>query len=314
MTSPGEQTEETGSEGSSVAESSGRIARAKARAEEAKRVGADMLAREEAHRFSVRVAVEAFNRDQRFAGGLLAGGLAFRLFLWLLPFSLVVVATLGNVATQLEQPASDLAQQAGLSAALAGTVAKAVDSSDEGRWYLLLVGVLFMLWAGIGVVKALRLISGLAWGVPPKMNLNPLASSAMVFVVAVAIIGAHLLSIGLTGAFTSDLLVLVGESVVLVALTIWVFWNLPHFGEATWLNMIPGGVLVSVGILASRLVTSWFYADRLDRVNDLYGALGVASVFLAWLFILARLWVVGASLNASGHFTPGSPSRAASDG
>jgi uncharacterized BrkB/YihY/UPF0761 family membrane protein len=218
------------------------------------------------------------------------------------------------VATQLDQQPSDLAQQAGLSAALAGTVAEAVHSSGEGRWYLIVVGVFFMLWAGIGVVKALRLISGLAWAVPPKMNLNPVASSAMVFVDALAVIGTHFVSVRLSGAFTRDLWFVIGESVVLVAITTWVFFKLPHSPEATWLNMIPGGVLVSVGILVSRLVTSWYYADRLDRVDDLYGALGVASVFLAWLFILARLWVAGASLNASGHFASDTTPRETSDG
>lgn len=262
-----------------------------------------MLAREETNRLSVRVAVETFNRDRRFAGGLLAGGLAFRVFLWLLPFSLVIVGLLGNLASELQQPPSDLAEQAGLSAALAGTVAKAVHSSGEGRWYLIVVGGFLVLWAGMGVVKAVRLISGLAWDVPPKMNLNPVASSAMVIVVFASILVTHLLSVRLqTGPFARGFLVVMGETVVLVAIATWIFWELPHSAAASWLSMIPGGVLVALGVLVTRLVTSVYYADRLDRVDDLYGALGVASVFLAWLFILARLWVAGASLNASGHF------------
>ncbi len=281
----------------------GRIARARARAEEAKRVGAEMLAREETNRLSVRVAVATFNRDRRFAGGLLAGGLAFRLFLWLLPFSLTVVALLGSLSTKLEQPPSDLAERAGLSAALAGTVAKAVHASGEGRWYLLVVGVFFTLWAGMGVVKAVRLISGLAWDVPPKMNLNPVASSAMVSVVVTAVFGGHLVAALIQrGPFASDFLALVGEGAFLVVVATWVFWKLPHANEANWQAMVPGGVLVTLGVLVTRLVTSVYYAGRLERVDDLYGALGVASVFLAWLFIIARLWVAGSSLNASTYF------------
>ena len=114
----------------------------------------------------MRTVLEAFDRDRRFAGGLLAGGLAFRVFLWLLPFSLVVVALLGGAASQFEEPVSDLARQAGLSAALAATVAQAAEASGQGRWYLLIVGIVFLLWAGMGVVKAIRLIAGLAWEVP----------------------------------------------------------------------------------------------------------------------------------------------------
>jgi uncharacterized BrkB/YihY/UPF0761 family membrane protein len=248
------------------------------------------------------VAVETFNRDQRFAGGLLAGGLAFRFFLWLLPFSLVVVVLLGNFATMLEKPASYIAERAGLSAALAGTVAKAVDASGEGRWYLLVVGVFFMLWAGMGVVKAGRLISGLAWGVPPKMNLNPLASSAMVVVVISAVFASHLMAASLQeGPFGRDVLVVIAEAAILVSISTWVFWNLPHAGEARLWAMLPGAALVTVGVYFTRLITSIYFAGRLDRIDDLYGALGIASVFLAWLFIIARLWVAGASLNAASH-------------
>ncbi len=259
-----------------------------------------MLAREESNRLSVRVAVQTFNRDRRFAGGLLAGGLAFRLFLWLLPFSLVVVALLGGVSSGWNQPASDLAENAGLSAAVAGTVAKAVHDSEQGRWYLLVVGVFFTLWAGMGVVKAFRLISGLAWDVPPKMSLNPVASSAMVSVVVAVVVGGHLVAALIQrGPFATDVLALVGECAFLMVIATWVFWTLPHAAEAKWPAMLPGGVLVTLGVLVTRIITAVYFAGRLDRVDDLYGALGVASVFLAWLFIIARLWVAGSSLNSS---------------
>ncbi len=56
---------------------------------------------------------------------------------------------------------------------------------------------------------------------------------------------------------------------------------------------------MAVGFAALRIVTIVWFANRLDRVDDLYGALGVATVFLAWLFIVARLLVAGASLNAT---------------
>ena len=41
---------------------------------------------------------------------------------------------------------------------------------------------------------------------------------------------------------------------------------------------------------ALRIVTIVWFANRLDRVDDLYGALGVATVFLACLFIVAPCW------------------------
>ena len=43
---------------------------------------------------SVAVPFRAIDRNRRVAAGVLAGGIAYRLFLWLLPFGLVGLALL----------------------------------------------------------------------------------------------------------------------------------------------------------------------------------------------------------------------------
>ena len=277
-----------------------RLARVKTQAQAAKKAGTEILEREQANRSSVRIAVDAFDRDRRFAGGLLAGGLAFRLFLWLLPLALVLVTLFGGTADQLDQPPSDLARQSGFSAAIAATVAEGVEASSDGRWYLLAIGVFLTLWAGMGVAKAARLISGLTWDVPPKMAQNPLASSAKLGIAVIVVLVINRLAISsLSGPFASDVFVIGVETVVLAALCALLFSRLPHAPGAGFWQMLPGAFVVAIGVMATRLATIVYFAGKLDRVDDLYGALGVASVFLAWLFIIARLWVVGTGLNAS---------------
>ena len=44
---------------------------------------------------TVKLVIDALREDRNTGGALLAGALAFRLFLWLLPAGLVVVALLG---------------------------------------------------------------------------------------------------------------------------------------------------------------------------------------------------------------------------
>jgi uncharacterized BrkB/YihY/UPF0761 family membrane protein len=279
-----------------------RLTRVKTQAEAAKKAGTEILEREQANRASVRIAVNALDRDRGFAGGLLAGGLAFRVFLWLLPLTLVVVTAFASAAEGLNQAPSDLARQSGLSSAIAATIAKGVEASNNGRWYLLVVGVFLTLWAGMGVVKAARLISGLAWEVPPKMGQNPLASSVRLGlgVIALAAIKFAVAS-ALSGPFVSDVLVIALETALLTLLCIWIFAHLPHAPGVGLREMWPGALLVALGALGTRVATIVYFSGKLDRVDDLYGALGVAAVFMAWLFILARLWVVGTGLNASTH-------------
>src|SRR4029450_7723792 len=46
---------------------------------------------------------EAFARDGEVGGGIIAGALAYRFFIWLLPFGLVLVAGLGLAAAPAHQ-------------------------------------------------------------------------------------------------------------------------------------------------------------------------------------------------------------------
>ena len=280
----------------------GRLDRVRSQAEAAKKAGNEILEREQANRASVRIAVDALDRDRRFAGGLLAGGLAFRVFLWMLPLSLVIVTAFAETAESLNQPPSDLARESGLSSAVAATIAKGVEASNDGRWYLLAVGVFLTLWAGMGVVKAARLISGLAWEVPPKMEQNPLASSVKLGLGVIVLLAINVAAAAaLGGPFVSDVLVIGLETSLLTLVCAWIFAHLPHAQGVGLREMWPGALLVALGALGTRVATIVYFSGKLDRVDDLYGALGVAAVFMAWLFILARLWVVGTGLNASTH-------------
>ena len=73
---------------------------------------------------SVRIAYEAYERDRRQAGSLLAGGLAYRLFLWLLPAALFAVAVVSLFAEATSRTPEEAADATGLGAALAVTVAE----------------------------------------------------------------------------------------------------------------------------------------------------------------------------------------------
>ena len=46
------------------------------------------------------------------------------------------------------------------------------------------------------------------------------------------------------------------------------------------------------------LATSVYFADKISRSNDLYGAMGVAIAVLLWLYLLTWGWVAAQFLNA----------------
>jgi uncharacterized BrkB/YihY/UPF0761 family membrane protein len=57
--------------------------------------------------------------------------------------------------------------------------------------------------------------------------------------------------------------------------------------------------MFGIGIRLLGLAASTYFAFRLDRTSDLYGALGIAIVMMLYLFLLARLFVAAQFLNAT---------------
>lgn len=273
---------------------------AKRRADDARR---SIEARAEslrARHASVRLAYAAFESDRKQAGALLAGGIAYRLFLWLLPTALLLVGLVGLVADFSSRSPERVAQDAGFGAALAVTVSQAANRSGSGSLYLLLVGAVLTLWAGRSVVKALRLTSAVAWRVQP----SPLERSIVAALTFTAIaIGLMLLPSVLPflhrGPFGLDVIVELVVLTGLVALSVWMQSILPHPEDAPWKAFVPGAIVLAMGSVLLRIVTQVYLAGRLGRVDDLYGALGLAAVFMAWLYLAGRLIVASFAVSAT---------------
>ena len=273
----------------------------KARAEIARRSVEAQTESLRARHAAVRIAYEAYERDRRQAGSLLAGGLAYRLFLWLLPAALFAVAVVGLFAEATSRTPEEAADATGLGAALAVTVAQAVEQSGRGSIYLLVLGGVLMVWAARSAVKGLRLTSAVAWGIrppsPPRSWMSALVFSGVTF--GVLLVPNVLLPFLHGGPFVADLLAEAFVFVALTALLVWVQALMPHGEGIPWSAFVPGAVVCTAGGFVLRLVTDVYFAGRLSRVDDLYGALGIAAVFMAWLYLIGRLLVAMFAVSAT---------------
>jgi uncharacterized BrkB/YihY/UPF0761 family membrane protein len=241
----------------------------------------------------------AVERELAFGGGLLAGGLAYRLFLWLLPIGLVGAQLLGFWLGSNEEAVEDAAREFGIGAAAVASAERAVETSQTNRFLLLLGGLVALAWFSLGFVRALQLAYSLAWGLPrPKLH-KPLYA-VLVFnglFLTLAVAGAALAwlrgELGLFGIVGVLLTIAFQTAVALL-----VMWLLPH--RATrWQELLPGAVLIAVGAQLVSVAVVFYFAPRIGRSTELYGALGTAAVLLVWLYVLARLITSGAFLNAT---------------
>jgi uncharacterized BrkB/YihY/UPF0761 family membrane protein len=272
----------------------GRVKRAAAWSKTtAKQVGERAVRARESHA-SVDIGFRTAERQKRVAAMVLAGGIAYRIFFWLLAVSVVAGGVLGffdpnAVQTTLERH--------GVTGWTAAAVSEVTRSSDSNEWWLLLVGGWLVLWTGYSGNKALALAHSTIWGVAAPGLDRPLRSSlrfsgyTLGFVAAIAA-ARYVREQNMIGGFVATMLVLG------VAFGFWlvVSRSLPNAASG-WLELMPGAAVVAVGLQAMHVFTVYFLGPKLESATQLYGLVGIVTTFLFWFYLGGRLIVSGATLN-----------------
>ena len=242
---------------------------------------------------------EVLRSERELGGGLIAGGVAFRIFLWLVPLGLVVAAVLSFWSTQDEDGFESSVQSFGIGAAAAQAASEALEYGDRNAVVVLLFGLVLLAWFTIGALRALNLAYALAWRLEPPRIRRPLHAIAvfnglflLAFVATLAEAWLHD-RIGDTALLTT-----VGAFAVGVAIALWAMWLLPHRATRAR-ELLPGAVLVAVGNQLVQIAVVFYFAPRLGRSEETYGAFGAAATMLVWLYVLSRLATEAAFLNAT---------------
>jgi len=270
----------------------------------------DVTARLLAHRHRLSARVEAarprhsavdfgltlLERDSSIGGGLLAGALAYRLFVLLLPSALLCVSGLGLYAGAVDKSTSEAARDAGLHGLIASQVASA--SSSDARWLVFLLMVPAVLYATATLYRALAIVHGIVWfgsgrGAGPRpAGIGMLLGALLLLVAAAQIVGWIRRHDQLGGlAALLAYLVLAGAAWLLVSL------HLPHL-DVGWRALLPGALLIGVGFLFVNVFNLYVTTRLVEGRADTYGALGIATALLLSLVIVGRLMVLSAELNA----------------
>jgi uncharacterized BrkB/YihY/UPF0761 family membrane protein len=259
---------------------------------------ADQAEDARAHHKTLDAAFEGFARDVEVGGGIIAGALAYKFFVWLLPFALVLVAALGITA----DAAGDTPTEAAKTLGIAGIVSQSIASAASGanRWYALIVGVPVLLYVTRSVLRALigahRLVwTDLAAAAPrptPKATLR-LLGLLLAFFAATALAGA-------ARAWSTGPGVVITLLMMVPYTGFWllVTMRLPH-RDANWKGLLPGAITFGIGIVLIQVFTAYVIAPMSLTKQGTYGALGIAAALLFGLYLIARLMVGAAVINAT---------------
>lgn len=246
---------------------------------------------------SVDFGFGLIERDSALGGGLLAGALAYRLFVFLLPTALLLVSGLGLYAGSIDKSPSKVAEDAGLHGLIASEVASAASGRHRGLVFLLMVPAVF--YAMVTLYRAIAKVHAIAWygsgrGIrTTRRGVGVFATALLLQLVAVEIVGWIRRADRLGGlAALLAYLVLVGGAWLAVSA------QLPH-REVRWPRLLPGALLFGVGLVFVNVFNIYVTTRLVENRANTYGALGIATALLFSLVLVGRLMVVSAELNAS---------------
>ena len=272
------------------------VAKARARAE-------DLLAEAEANRPRSRlidIAFGSYERDAEVGGGILAGAVAFRVFLFIIPFVFFFVVAFGLIADALGATVSTVTHKAGIAGLLASTINNAGDQSVWSRLTILVVSGFALVLGARNLLKVLTVIHVLIWHVP-RVRVRRQARAVALLIVSVlgALALAQVTSRLQHRSFAAW--VFATSVFMLIPAGLWLLASLklfPHPTEVGWQDLVPGALLVGVGIEALHVFTVVYVADAFKRKSETYGAIGGSLSILLWAYVVGRILAASPVINA----------------
>lgn len=242
---------------------------------------------------------EVVETEHDLGGGLIAGGVAFRIFLWLVPLGLVIAALLSFWVEHDDDGLEEASREFGIGAAAAQAAVEALRTGDRNAGVVLVFGLVTLAWFSLGAVRALVLAHALAWQLKPPRIRRPFRVIAVFNGLFIAYAATSIVIAWLReqlGAIS-----ILGVAVTLVATTavaLSAMWLLPRRATSVR-DLLPGALLVAVGVQLIQIAVIFYFAPRLGRSEETYGAFGAAATMLVWLYVISRLITGAAFLNST---------------
>jgi uncharacterized BrkB/YihY/UPF0761 family membrane protein len=226
---------------------------------------------------------------------VLSGHLTYRLFLWLAPFVLVVVAMLGigiGDRAEIERLLDDLSVGGSLSGEIASQTTVTLN-------YALTIGLFGLVYATWSLIRALHYVFAQIWQVdivPPRTALRTIGWALGGAIAVVSMFAVVALSRG--GGLILQAGGVAAALLINVSLLFVLSWFLPRRTD-TWFELLPGAIVAATLMTALQLVAQVWLPQKAENASALYGGIGTAFATLFYLWLLASLLIGSAFLNST---------------
>jgi membrane protein len=248
---------------------------------------------------TVGFAFDAFSYDTDTGAPVLAAALAFRVFLFQVPYVCVFVIGAGFLADWTGRDVESFFHGRGITRLTAESVLGAADLSGWARLTALVVAAYALFLSARSFVKVLMIVHALVWDTP-RTKLKNATRAALGFIALVTVLVAlSIVAVEIRDRFAlGGLLALALYTVA--PFTVWWYVStwLPH-RECPLIALAPGALLFAVGAEILHIVTVIWFPHHLESKSDVYGAIGISLALLLWAYLLGRLMTLAAVLNAA---------------
>ena len=245
---------------------------------------------------SLDLGFNVVEHDAAIGGGLLAGALAYRFFVLLLPTALLFVSGVGLYADAADKSTREAAKDAGLQGLIASQVAST--AAGGARWAVFLVMIPVVLYAAARLFRAIAITHAIAWhGSGRGVRVTPRGVGLLIVTLFATVLAVEVGGWARRHLELGDLIALVVYILLVGGGWLVLSRELPH-RDVGWTTLLPGAVVVGAGLLFVNVFNVYVTTRLVEDRADTYGALGIAAALLFSLVLVGRVIVVSAELNA----------------
>ena len=170
------------------------------------------------------------------------------------------------------------------------------------------VGLLGLVYGGLGVAQAVQNVMNVAWGIPRNSRPNPLMarlrSLLLLMTAGVAVAGTTVLSAlgSSAGAFGADLgsgvqVLLTLAAVAINALVFLLAFHIATAREVTWRQAAPGALTAAIAWQLLQSFGALYVGHVLKHASAVNGVFGLVLGLFAWLYVAAASMVLSVEIN-----------------
>lgn len=248
--------------------------------------------------------IAVFKRFGEQGGGRLVTTISYWSFFSIFPLLLVFVAILNIVLEDDPELRQRLLDGALGQVPVIGSELGRSQTALGGSWVTIAIGIATGLWAGLAAASALQTALEEIWDTPMFERANGAIQRvrSVVFLMILAVgLSASTLAVSASSIIGAGTLTLILGHIVTFVVNVailFVTFRLLISGRNSLRELLPGTLAAAAVLVVLQSLGRWVVQRYIKGASDTYGTFAIVIALLSWFYLVSRVVLLGAELNA----------------